>query len=110
MVWKRKRSSVWQLGPFRAGTVDVPRLSTGQTNKVMAEAVSNSLKELAVTGWVDLVERVARGDLTLVALYTAKIGGAAALQALRDERLDPLLEPTARRFREEISDRRHREG
>ncbi len=91
MVFKRPGSRKYWMGPFRAGAVDVPRMSTGQTSKATAAAVERSLQDLAVSGYGDLVQMVADRSLTPEELHVAKIDGAAALQALRDRRDDPLL-------------------
>lgn len=106
MVFKRAGSKVWYLGPLRAGGVDVPRLSTGVRDKLTATAIERSLHELAVTGWADLVERVARKELGLVELYTAKLLGREKLEEVRRAPDDPPLTSVIARLEATTQDER----
>lgn len=127
MPFKRSNSRYYWMGPLRAGTVHIPRMSTGQTTKVLATAVENAMRELAATGYADLVQRVADGELSPPDLYAAKLNGKDALLALRNQQEDPPLAevvlgtPTPDRdehgepireggFRDELTDERHQDG
>lgn len=105
-AFRRAGSQVVYIGPFTAGVVDVPRTSTKQENLEVGRRIEVAMCELAVTGWADLVERVAVRDLDLLALYTAKINGPQALQELRDGKNDRLIADLVEEYRGEMSDER----
>jgi len=86
-----KRGRVYYLWPTIPGLGVLPRLSTGSANKGLARDMEAALRELARTGWVDLVEELRDGHLTLMELWQAKLEGEDALARLRARRGNPLL-------------------
>lgn len=109
-AFKRPGAKYFSIGPFRAGAVDVPRMSTGQSNKATARAIEEALKSRAMTGYVDLVRQVAAKELRLVDFYTAHIQGSEALDALRERQGDPLLAEAVEEYRGRVTDERTLSG
>jgi len=77
-----------------------------------ARDMEAALRQLWRTGWRDLVERVERGELSLVTLWVAyqDRDQARALEALRHAADDPLLSSVVERVRGSVKDARTREG
>jgi hypothetical protein len=90
-AFRRPGSVAVYIGPFRAGAVDVPRTSTKQNSITVGKRMEAALRELAMTGWSDLVREVAERKLDIAELYTARIEGPQALQKLRELADDTLL-------------------
>lgn len=109
-AFKRPGSRLYWIGPFRAGAVDVPRMSTKQTDKRTARAMEEALRSRAVTGHADLVEQVAQKTLDLAEFYTAHLRGSEALEALRGRANDPLLSDCVADYRPRVTDERVRDG
>lgn len=105
-AFRRSGTKNYWIGPFRAGVVDVPRMTTGQKNKATAKAMEDALKNRAVTGYTDLVQQVADKVLPLVEFYTAHIEGPEQLDRLRSRAGDPLLSAAVEEYRPRVSDRR----
>lgn len=109
-AFRRGKSPVVYIGPLRAGAVDVPRTSTKQESLEVGRRIEVALSELALTGWADLVERVALRTLDLMELYTAKIEGAVALQEIRLRAKDRPLKELIAEHRENVTDTRAKAG
>lgn len=105
-AFRRTGTKYYWIGPFRAGAVDVPRMTTGQASKAQAKAMEDALKNRAVTGYADLVRQVAEKTLPLVEFYTAHIEGPEALTRLRDRGNDPLLSAVVTEYRPHAGDKR----
>lgn len=105
-AFKRPGTKFYWIGPFRAGAVDVPRMSTKQTSKATARAIEEALKNRAVTGYADLVQEVAGRDLDLMEFYTAHVRGAEALEELRGRANDPPLAAVVEEYRAHVTDER----
>ena len=116
MAFKRPGRSTFSIGPFVAGTVAVPRLSTGVQDARTADAIEKMLHRLAVNGYSDLVQQVAEGLLKPTSLYDAELrdlrtgGAAGALRGLRIRKEDPFLRDVVGSVRTRVKDERVKSG
>lgn len=105
MVFKRPGSASWQLGPMRAGGIAIPRLSTGVKDKATAAAVERALRELATSGYADLVKQVSLRELRPLDLYVARLQGEEELERIRNRATDRPLTEVVAAFKPLASDR-----
>jgi integrase len=101
---------MWQMGPMRAGSIAIPRLSTGVKDKTTARAVEQSLRELATSGYADLVEQVSLRKLQPLDLYVARLRGESELERIRKSSTDSLLTDVVAAYKPLASDKRIKAG
>lgn len=109
-AFKRPGSKYFWIGPFRAGSVDVPRMTTGQTNKSTGRAMEEALRNRAVTGYADVVQMVASRSVSLDDFYAAHIRGPEALDGLRQRENDRPLADVVEEYKAVLDDVRALNG
>lgn len=109
-AFKRAGSRFYWIGPFQAGPVDIPRMSTGQTSKQVARAMESALRTRALGGYADLVRLVAAKQVGLAEFYAAHVAGDDALSALRVDENDRPLSLVVPEYRGGLEDERARSG
>ncbi len=110
-AFRRPGSKMYYIGPFFIeGVGELPRMSTAQRTKSIAQQMEAAVKELALTGFKDLIVQLRDGKVKLVELWQAKLEGRESLEYLRDRQKDQPL-PTAIEARKEaVVDERVRTG
>lgn len=109
-VFRRRGRRNFDVEPTIPGLGRLGRFSAGRADERTARAMETALHELAVTGFADLLEQLRERAFTLPELYTAKLTGRPALEALRRRRSDPPLALAVAELRGQVADARVRTG